>query len=53
MAKKRDIIIAIIIAATFFMTIGFFGLMFIGLMSEDGDIGWGGFGPKVNRLSDS
>jgi len=29
------------------MTIGFFGLMFIGLMSEDGDIGWGGFGPKV------
>ncbi|RKX20992.1 MAG: signal peptide peptidase SppA [Candidatus Zixiibacteriota bacterium] len=47
MAKKRDIIIAIIIAATFFMTIGFFGLMFIGLMSEDGDIGWGGFGPKV------
>jgi len=47
MAKKRDIIIAIVIAATFFITIGFFGLMFIGLMSEDGDVGWGGFGSKV------
>lgn len=47
MAKKRDIIIAIVIAATFFITIGFFGLMFIGLMSEDGDLGWGGFGSKV------
>ncbi len=47
MAKKRDIIIAIVIAATFFITIGFFGLMFIGLMSEDGDIGWGSFGSKV------
>ncbi len=47
MAKKRDIIIAIVIAATFFITIGFFGLMFVGLMSEDGDVGWGGFGSKV------
>ncbi len=47
MAKKRDIIIAIVIAATFFITIGFFGLMFIGLMSEGGDMDWGGFGSKV------
>ena len=47
MAKKRDIIIAIVIAATFFITIGFFGLMFIGLMSEGGDVTWGGFGSKV------
>lgn len=47
MAKKRDIIIAVVIAATFFITIGFFGLMFIGLMSESGDVVWGGFGSKV------
>ncbi|MCP4703920.1 MAG: signal peptide peptidase SppA [candidate division Zixibacteria bacterium] len=47
MAKKRDIIIAVVIAATFFITIGFFGLMFVGLMSESGDSPWGGFGTKV------
>lgn len=47
MAKKRDIVIAVLIAATFFITIGFFGLVFIGMMSESGDISWGGFGSKV------
>ncbi len=47
MAKKRDIIIAIVIAATFFITIGFFGLMFIGLLSEEGELSFGGIGSKV------
>jgi len=47
MARKRDIIIGIIIAGSFLITIGFFGLMFIGLMAEGGDISFGGFGTRI------
>ncbi len=47
MAKKRDIIIAIIIAFTFFVTIGFFGLIFIGLYYGDNEVSLGGFGDRV------
>jgi protease-4 len=46
-ARRRDIIIAIVIAVTAFITIGFFGLIFIGLYFGDEDISLGGFGDKV------
>lgn len=35
MAKKRDVIIALIIGGAFVVTFGFFGLMVIGIMSSD------------------
>ena len=47
MARKRDIVIAIIIAGSFIITIGFFGLMFIGLMGEGGEVSFGGFGSRI------
>ncbi len=47
MAKKRDIIIAIIIAFTFLVTIGFLGLIFIGLYYGDNEVSLGGFGDRV------
>ncbi len=47
MAKKRDVAIAIIIAFTFFIAIGFFGLILIGLYFGDDDVSLGGFGDRV------
>jgi len=47
MAKKRDIVIAVIIAFTFCVAIGFIGLMFIGLYYGDDDVSLGGFGDRV------
>jgi len=47
MARKRDIIIAVVIAGTFLVTIGFFGLMFIGLYYGDDEVSFGGFGDRV------
>lgn len=37
MAKKRDIIIGAIIVTVFIGAFGFFGMMFVGLVSQDGD----------------
>jgi protease-4 len=47
MAKKRDIAIAIIIAITFFVTIGFFGLILVSMYYGDDDVSLGGFGDRV------
>ena len=47
MAKRRDIIIALIIAVTFVIVIGFFGLMFIGLYYSGSTMPLGGFGDRV------
>ncbi len=47
MARRRDVIIAVIIAVSFLIAIGFFGLIFIGLLAEDEGVAWGGFGEKV------
>lgn len=45
MAKRRDVIVGVIIAAVFVVALGFFGLILIGLLTEEGDVefaGWGG-----------
>jgi protease-4 len=47
MAKRKDVIIAIIIGVSSIFAIGFFGLIFLSVMySSDGDI-FGGFGEKI------
>jgi protease-4 len=38
MAKRRDIVIGIIIVCVFLFAIGFMGLMFIGLLTEDSNL---------------
>lgn len=47
MAKKRDIIIGVIIAAVFIISFGFMGLMFVGLLSGDSDFEFASFGGDV------
>lgn len=47
MAKKRDIIIGVIIVAVFIGAIGFFGMMFVGLMAQDGDFEISGLGGNI------
>lgn len=47
MAKKRDIIIAVIIIGSFVLTIGFLFIAIIAGMSEGGGMALGGFGSKV------
>ncbi len=47
MAKKRDIVIGVIIAVGFLMAIGFFGLVFIGIMSEGGDLELSSLGNNI------
>ncbi|MBN2227807.1 MAG: signal peptide peptidase SppA [candidate division Zixibacteria bacterium] len=46
MARKRDIVIGVIIALSFILVLAFFGLAFIGAMME-GEVGIGGFGDRV------
>lgn len=47
MARRRDIIIAVIIGFSFVLAIGFFGLMFIGLMSGESDFEFASFGGDI------
>lgn len=47
MARKRDVVIAVIIGVSFLIAIGFFALVFIGLLAEDESVSWGGFGDRV------
>ncbi len=47
MAKKRDIIIGVIIVVSFMMAFGFMGLMFIGVMSGDSDFNISGLGGNI------
>lgn len=47
MARKRDVIIGVVIAVSFAITIIFFGLIFIGTFIGDEDISIGGFGDRV------
>lgn len=44
MAKKRDIVVGVIIIFSFVVAMGFMGLMFIGLMAGESDFEIGGFG---------
>jgi len=50
MARKRDVIIAVVIALFFFGAIGLFGLMFLGIMSQGGDIEFAGLGESVGLV---
>ena len=43
MAKRRDVTIAIVITVVFIVTIGFFGLMLIGLLSTGDGVSFAGF----------
>ncbi len=47
MARKRDIVIGVIIAAVFVVALGFFGLVLIGLLTQDGEIEFAGLGGNV------
>lgn len=48
MAKKRDIIIAVVIIGSFILTAGFFMIaIFAGMSGEDGGVSFGGFGSKI------
>ena len=51
MAKKRDVIIAVIIGGAFVVFLGLVVLIFIGLMSGTGDDGLtSGFGDKIGVI---
>jgi len=50
MAKKRDIIIIVIIIVSFLFAFGFFGLIFIGLLSGGGGISLSGLGGNVGVI---
>ena len=50
MARRRDVVIGVIIAVSFLLALGFFGLIFISLMSEGGGDGIAGFGEKVGVI---
>ena len=50
MAKKRDIIIGVIIAGSFIVAFGFFALMMVGFMGGSGDFGFAGLGESIGVL---
>ncbi len=50
MARKRDVVIAAIIAVSFLVVFVFVGLMFIGLLSEGGDFDLVGMGGDVGVI---
>jgi protease-4 len=47
MAKKRDVIIGVVIVAVFVAAVVFFGIMFVGMLSYDGDFEISGLGGNV------
>ena len=47
MAKKRDIVIGVIIAVVFVISFGLFGFMFLGVVSQNGDFDLGGTGGNI------
>ncbi len=50
MAKKRDVIIGVIIVSSFLLAFVFFGIMLTGLFSAGGGIGLAGFGGDVGVI---
>ena len=50
MAKKRDVIIGVIIVVSFLVAFAFFGLMLAGLFSAGGGIDIAGFGGDVGVI---
>ncbi|MFH2035375.1 MAG: signal peptide peptidase SppA [Candidatus Zixiibacteriota bacterium] len=47
MARKRDVVIAVIVGISSLIAIGFFGLIFIGVFLSDDGVSFGGFGEKI------
>jgi len=47
MARKRDVIIAVVIVFSLIIFVGFFGMMFLGVYYAEDDGGFGGFGDKI------
>ncbi len=47
MAKKRDVIIGVIIVVSFLIAFGFMGLVFIGVMNGDSDFNISGLGGNI------
>lgn len=47
MARRRDVVIGVIIAVSFLLVLGFFGLVIVGVISEGGGDGIAAFGDKV------
>ncbi|MEA3297012.1 MAG: signal peptide peptidase SppA, partial [candidate division Zixibacteria bacterium] len=47
MARKRDVVIAVIISVSFVIAFALFGLMFIGLLSEDSGFEFAGLGGDI------
>lgn len=47
MARKRDIVIAVIIIISFIFGFGFLSLVFFGALSGDSEVSLGGFGDKI------
>lgn len=50
MAKKRDIIIGVIIAGSFIVAFGFFALMMVGFMSGSGNFSFTGLGESIGVI---
>jgi protease-4 len=50
MARKRDVVVAVIIIGAVIITVGFFGLMFIGFMTAGEGVGIAGFGGSVGVI---
>jgi protease-4 len=50
MARKRDVVVGIIIGFVFIVALVFFGLIFIGLMTREGDLELAGFGDNVGLI---
>ena len=50
MARRRDIIVAVIIACSFIVVFGFMAMMFIGVASSDGDMSFGSLGGSVGVI---
>lgn len=44
MAQKRDIVVAVVIITFFVVALSFFGLVFIGILADDGGLDFGGIG---------
>ena len=50
MARKRDVIIGVSMAVVFVRALGFFGLMFVGLLSQGSDLEFTGLGGNVGLV---
>lgn len=50
MARRRDIVIAVIIAGSFLFVMGFMAILFIGILSTDGEISFTSLGESVGVI---